>query len=250
MLMDIEDHIPSDAEARDGEADGDAPDDTEGEDSDASDWMTALEKALERKVGDKVLSDEPEDVHDDPPGPVPEETPIRDDGDDLAEDEISEDCLTNGKTWGVFRLTAKTSNAWSPPVGWQVRCPFHQKNILTGCKRVFPYEGTTDNHRRRSLKRALWWCLLHQDHDRQRSHLTCVIDDADIPHSDIILAQVITDKPVGVFDDDELDRLQIEGEVEPEAVPVDGEIGADRGRARGRGRGRGGRRGRGRAGKS
>ena len=61
-------------------------------------------------------------MHDDPP--VLDDLPVLDE-DDVAEDEIREDCLMDG-TWGVFCLTAKKSNSWSPPVGWQVRCPFHK----------------------------------------------------------------------------------------------------------------------------
>ena len=58
MVKDIEDHAPSDGEARGGETEGDAPDDAEeGEDSESEDWITALEKALhEPYVGDEVVS--------------------------------------------------------------------------------------------------------------------------------------------------------------------------------------------------
>jgi pyruvate/2-oxoglutarate dehydrogenase complex dihydrolipoamide acyltransferase (E2) component len=69
-----------------------------------------------------------------------------------------------GVQWGVFRIGPNRR-------GFQARCPFHRKSLVTECKKYFPVAGPTEMDKRECIRRLLHWCVLAGNHGRQRDHV-------------------------------------------------------------------------------
>ena len=108
--------------------------------------------------------------------------------------------------FGVFTFIRTWRSAHG---GFEVSCPFHKKNLKSGCRRHFRVDGPTEEDLERAVKLAMWWCVKAKDHARQARHLTTELPESECPPFDALYALKETEMPTGVMSDVELNRLGI-----------------------------------------
>jgi hypothetical protein len=79
--------------------------------------------------------------------------------------------LTGPGRWGCFSLSVKQPSLRCPYGAFEGSCPWHRKNILTGCKKIQRISGPTLQDREDALLRTKFWCAQAFTVDRQRQHV-------------------------------------------------------------------------------
>ena len=69
-------------------------------------------------------------------------------------------------SWGCFKFTPKHS---AQGVQWEATCPFHRKNMKTGCKKLV--SASRAGSAAEAIHRLKYWRVQAMDHDRQRNHM-------------------------------------------------------------------------------
>eukprot|EP00969_Alexandrium_andersonii_P349769 15431813-Alexandrium_andersonii.AAC.1 len=124
------------------------------------------------------------------------------------------DLARGGVDWGCFRLTYKSVGT---RMGYQARCPFHQKTKATGCKKFIAMTSDSLQHRRECFLRLLQWCDRALIYSRQRAHVAWTPALADCDAFAQLAARRVDDGPVGPTPtDEELDAW--EGAFPPDPV--------------------------------
>ncbi len=116
-------------------------------------------------------------------------------------------------SWGVFRFTPKQPGGQGGLFGgYQASCPFHRKNISTGCKRFLRCPSGDAHDRRIVLRQLMWWCSQAQDFDRQRKHLVQTLPLDEVPSYAHLSALKVTERPPpgSIKTDVELDARECE----------------------------------------
>ena len=91
----------------------------------------------------------------------------------------------SGKNYGSFEAT----------------CPFHRKSLISGCKKLIPVQGPTENDAVIAMRRLKWWCAQARGHNMQWSHVfTC--DTVCVPDDTALEAMRIDEAPAEVMDDE------------------------------------------------
>ena len=111
--------------------------------------------------------------------------------------------LTN-YTWGAFRFTYKQTDK---QVALQATCPFHGKNLVTGCKKSMNVTPFTDERLQEVTRLLKHWCNSAKSFERQSTHLAMPLDPDSCPELSIVEAQIIAadQKPESIKTDKELD---------------------------------------------
>ena len=186
-----------------------------------------------------ICNDDGEGVGVDQESEGDEEQDDSDDGEDNDDDKQDETeqlrieaelaFLMESSRYGIFHISSKKYGYGA----YQPVCRFHKLRPGSDCKRAFRVAGPNHEDQMAAWKMACWWCLRHDEFNRQRDHVRCPMEPSDMPSDSHILNNIITVGPPrgSIIDDDELDRRES----------------AARGRGRGR-RGRSGRGGKGRGG--
>eukprot|EP00971_Amphidinium_carterae_P309867 6157697-Amphidinium_carterae.2 len=73
---------------------------------------------------------------------------------------------------GPFSFTLKQAKG-NVRGGFEARCPYHQKNRTTMCKRFFTIQSNTSLQKQEAMHALLYWCSVAEHHERQRDHLRC-----------------------------------------------------------------------------
>ena len=83
-----------------------------------------------------------------------------------------------GRKIGPFRFTPKQASQTSGGRygGWEVQCPFHRKNLKSGCRKWFGVCGPTLKDKQECAAAALEWCAAARRFSRQWMHLGLQVD--------------------------------------------------------------------------
>ena len=65
--------------------------------------------------------------------------------------------LSGGGRVGPFRLTTKKGDGGQNYGGIEAGCPFHKKNLTSGCKNFFRYTDASEHAKCVAVAAALWW---------------------------------------------------------------------------------------------
>jgi hypothetical protein len=79
--------------------------------------------------------------------------------------------LTALGRWGCFSISVKQHSLRCPYGAFEGSCPWHRKNIITGCKKIQCISGPTLQDREDALLRTKFWCAQAFTVDRQRQHV-------------------------------------------------------------------------------
>lgn len=109
-------------------------------------------------------------------------------------------------SWGAFRFTYKQTNK---QFSLQATCPFHARNLVTGCKKSMNITPFTCDRLRDVTLLLKHWCNNARSYERQSTHLAMRLDLKDCPDPSIVESQVIpaAQKPDAIKTDKELDDL-------------------------------------------
>ena len=109
--------------------------------------------------------------------------------------------------WGSFTFNRKMPRSAPPFGGLEAVCRFHALNAKTGCKKFVRFEGPTPEHEHKTLQILRRWCNMSKKFNRQRNHIRMPLRESDIPNSEVISQQQLTDDPPEIpVTDEELDR--------------------------------------------
>jgi hypothetical protein len=83
-----------------------------------------------------------------------------------------------GRKIGPFRFTPKQASQASGGRygGWEVQCPFHRKNLKSGCRKWFGVCGPAMKDKQECVAAALEWCAAARRFSRQWMHLGFQVD--------------------------------------------------------------------------
>eukprot|EP00971_Amphidinium_carterae_P069605 1377556-Amphidinium_carterae.1 len=113
--------------------------------------------------------------------------------------------------WGAFTINfAPTKSAFG---SFEVSCPYHRKNAVTGCKKVFRCASASDSDTSQALQLAKWWAVQANRHERQSQHLY-LADTIAPPSFEALEGLCLHVKPDGkVRTDEELNEAEAEASV-------------------------------------
>ena len=150
-----------------------------------------------------------------------------DPGDDFPDG--PEDVKAYNHRWGAFTFTMKRAEEHNRvSYSWQCSCPFHKKNDGTGCKKSktltreqsLSFEGESE----RVLDCLRHWATGALRYARQRRHRKWEVDNDNCPPTEVIMAQIIQDRP-----DPKTIRTDVELDAEEGIDPDDELEGGDPG---------------------
>ena len=125
-------------------------------------------------------------------------------------------------TYGHFRITYRQKNSQIHGIfAW---CPYHKTSKTVGCTKEFAITDTGDleGDRARCLNRLHWWCNNALRFDRRWKHKAFHPVEADVLPSAVVEAhQVLTDPPVPLRTDQELDASEQNPPVGGSGCPSD-----------------------------
>jgi hypothetical protein len=113
--------------------------------------------------------------------------------------------------WGdYFTFTYRPSDEGVKIADWQVACPFHRKNIKSGCRRTAQvYDKHDVGSHSRTLCELKTWCCWAPTHNRQRLHKAQPIKEEDIPTAEALEECYPVDLlELPVINDDDLDEIE------------------------------------------
>ena len=73
--------------------------------------------------------------------------------------------------WGPYGFSLKHPHQQGKHGGYQVNCPFHRRNEVTGCKKFVALEAWNDAAKKKALTLARWWAVQSQYFETQADHL-------------------------------------------------------------------------------
>ena len=92
-----------------------------------------------------------------------------------AVDVLSDRVLAHPGRWGAFSFSLKqpkgTASSSSRFGAYECTCPFHRKNDVTGCKKLFSLAGADSKSKQEALARARFWATQARNFNRQRDHM-------------------------------------------------------------------------------
>ena len=85
--------------------------------------------------------------------------------------ELEPQLLEHPGKWGPYGFSLKHPHQQGRFGGYQVSCPFHRRNAVTGCKKFVPLEAWTESAKRKAIQLARWWATQSSLFETQADHL-------------------------------------------------------------------------------
>lgn len=127
-----------------------------------------------------------------------------------------------GRKIGPFRFTPKQASQASGGRygGWEVQCPFHRKNLKSGCRKWFGVCGPAMTDKQECVAAALEWCAAARRFSRQWMHLGFQVD-----YKTAAAAAITRQNPI-FLEDLPVQRCKPDSELDASSAMLEGEADA------------------------